>query len=62
MTATTLFYLIIAITVFEFFLTKTIGYLNTLYWSDVLPEELKGIYDTEKYSKSQKYEKEKYRF
>ena len=57
-----IFYIIISITLFEFLLTKTIGYLNTLYWSDELPIELSDIYDAEKYTKSQKYEKEKYRF
>lgn len=62
MAVTTIFYLILSITFFEFLLTKTIGYLNTLYWSDNLPEELKDIYDAEKYTKSQRYEKEKYKF
>lgn len=62
MTTSTIFYLILLITIFEFLLTKTIGYLNTLYWSDTLPDELRDIYDAQKYTKSQKYEKEKYRF
>jgi STE24 endopeptidase len=62
MTETTLFFMIISITCFEFFLLKYIGYLNTLSWSEALPPELEDIYDAEKYDKSQKYEKEKYRF
>lgn len=62
MSPQSIFYSIIAITFFEFLLIKCIGYLNTRYWSDALPKELEGIYDAEKYTKSQKYEKEKYRF
>jgi len=57
-----IFYCIIAITVFEFLLTKTLWFLNTRNWSDVIPDEVKDIYDEEKYAKSQKYEREKYRF
>jgi hypothetical protein len=41
MTANTIFYIILSFTVFEFILTKTLGYLNTLKWSDELPEEVK---------------------
>ncbi len=62
MTANTIFYIILSFTVFEFVLTKTLAYLNTLNWSDELPEEVKWIYDEEKYIKSQKYEKTKHKF
>nr|MDD3720277.1 M48 family metallopeptidase [Candidatus Gracilibacteria bacterium] len=53
---------IIGFLTFEFILTKVLAYLNTLNWSDELPTELKGIYDEEKYKKSQSYEKEKHKF
>jgi len=33
-----------------------------LYWSDKLPEEVKDIYDEEKYKKQQDYEKTKHKF
>lgn len=56
------FCVIIGITIFEFLLTKYLGYLNTKNWSDELPKELADIYDKEKYAKSQKYEKAKYMF
>jgi len=59
---TTIFYLIIGITIFEFCLTKYLWYLNTKNWSDTIPKELETIYDQEKYSTSQTYEKEKYKF
>lgn len=45
MTAQTIFYIILWLFVFEFLFTKTLDYLNTLNWSDKLPEELKDIYD-----------------
>ena len=58
----TIFYIIIFLLVFEFVLTKVLGYLNTLNWSSEIPKELKDIYDEKKYKKSQQYEKEKYKF
>ncbi len=57
-----LFFIIIAIVICEFCLTKYLGYLNTKNWSDTLPDAAKDIYDQEKYQKSQKYEKAKYSF
>jgi len=36
--------------------------LNTKSWKNTLPEELKDIYDEEKYAKSMKYEKVKNKF
>lgn len=59
---TVIFYLIIWFIVFEFILTKVLAYLNTLNWSDELPEEVKWIFDEEKYKKSQQYEKTKHKF
>ena len=58
----TIFYIILAIYVGEFLLTRCIGYLNTCNWSDEIPPELEWIYDAKKYAKSQSYEKEKYKF
>jgi STE24 endopeptidase len=57
-----IFYIIIALFVFEFILSKTLDYLNTKNWSTKLPKELKEIYDEKKYSKSMEYEKVKYSF
>ena len=50
-----LFVLIIAIVVFEFLLERVLDYLNATCWSEKLPEELQGIYEQEKYSRSQQY-------
>ena len=38
------------------------GYLNKTKWSVAIPEELKGIYDDEKYAKSQNYERVNHKF
>ncbi len=62
MAVETIFYIIMAIFIWETFLTKFLWYLNTTRWSEQLPEELSEIYDAEKYAKSQKYEKVKYTF
>ena len=56
------FYVIIALVIFEFILSKTLSYLNTKNWSNKLPKELEEIYDEKKYAKSMNYEKDKYRF
>lgn len=56
------FYLIITIYVISFVFDKFVDYLNTLNWSEKLPEEAKWIYDEEKYKKSQEYEKAKFSF
>jgi len=57
-----IFYIIIAILVFDYLLERLLDYLNSLLWSNKLPEELKGIYDAEKYSKSQDYTRTNTRF
>jgi STE24 endopeptidase len=56
------FYIILAIIIFDFILDRVLDYLNTTYWSDTIPSRLTGIYDEEKYRKSQQYLKDKMRF
>ena len=56
------FYLILVILILDYGLERFLVYLNTTYWSDKLPAELQGIYNEEKYSKSQLYEKSKQKF
>ncbi len=58
----TFFYLILAILIFDFLLERVLEYLNTTRWSDLLPDELKGIYNEERYRKSQHYLKTKQHF
>jgi STE24 endopeptidase len=56
------FYIILGITLFNFILERFLDYLNSKLWSNELPKELEGIYDAEKYRKSQDYTKVKTRF
>ncbi|MBU3947307.1 MAG: M48 family metallopeptidase [Proteobacteria bacterium] len=53
----TVFYIFIGIILFDFVLERTINYLNSRNWSDELPEEVRDVYDAEKYRKSQEYKK-----
>lgn len=55
-------YLIFTILLFEFLLERALDYLNSTYWSTDLPKELEGIYDKEKYLKSQNYLKHKQKY
>ncbi len=57
-----LFWIIIGIIVLDFLFEKYLDYLNTKTMSDVLPDEVKGIYDEEKYKKQQAYQRENNRF
>ena len=59
---TTLFYIILLIIVAGYVIDRYIGYLNTTRWSDRLPEEVKGIFDEEKYARQQAYQRQNYRF
>ena len=59
---TTIFWIIIAILVFDFVLERFLDYLNTTRWSEQLPDEVKDIYDVEKYKTQQRYSKTNHRF
>ncbi len=59
--AQTLFYIIIAIIIFDYLFARLTDYLNVSRWSNKLPDNLKGIYDEEKYRTSQDYHKENMR-
>jgi STE24 endopeptidase len=58
----TIFYIIIAIIVLNFILERWLSWLNDKNSSEILPEELKGIYDEEKYAKQRTYDKAKDNF
>jgi STE24 endopeptidase len=57
-----LFWIIIGIIVVDFLFEKYLSYLNTTTMSEVLPDELKGIYDEQKYRTQQAYQRENQRF
>ena len=62
MSATSLFYIIIAIIGTNFIVDKLLNTLNAKRFNDALPEELKDVYDTEAYKTSQTYKATKYKF
>src|ERR1035437_4030799 len=53
-----IFFLILIIPVAGFIIERYLDYLNSLMWSDALPEKLKGICDAEEYKKTQLYQKD----
>ena len=62
MTATLLFYIIIAIIVINFIVDQILDALNAKHFNDTLPEELQDVYDTAEYKKSQQYKATNYKF
>ncbi|WP_282125128.1 M48 family metallopeptidase [Marinifilum flexuosum] len=61
MTAATILYIILFILSFDFILERVLDILNLKKWTPTLPKILEGIYEKEKYLKSQEYQKEKYK-
>ena len=53
----TIFTIIVVIIIFNYLLERFLDYKNSTLWSNELPEELKGIYDAEKYRQSQAYKR-----
>ncbi len=53
----TILLIIIGLIVLDFIFDRVMDYLNASRWSNKLPDELKGIYDEEKYRRSQEYNK-----
>ena len=53
-----IFYLILVIPVVGFITERYLDYLNSLMWSEKLPDKLKGICDDEEYKKTQRYQKD----
>jgi len=56
------FIIITSVILFDFILERYLDKLNSSRWCNELPKELEGIYDAEKYKKSQDYEKAKHKF
>lgn len=57
-----IFITILLIVILDFLLERILDYLNTTRWSNDLPAELEGIYDSERYRKSQLYLKANHKF
>ena len=62
MKAETLFYIIIAIIIINFIKDKILDAINAKHYNDPIPEELKDVYDTDEYQKSQAYKATNYKF
>jgi len=62
MTATTLFYILIAILLVNFIIDKILDFLNTKHFDDAIPTELEDVYEKEEYEKSQAYKKTNAKF
>ena len=57
-----IFYLLISIILFNFIKDYFLDYLNSKFFDKKIPENLRDIYDKEKYQKSQDYKKILYKF
>lgn len=53
--AQTILYLIIGFILFEFAFSKTLSWLNLKTWDKPMPDEVKDLYDREKYIKAKEY-------
>jgi len=62
MTPQILFYILIGIILAKFLFDTFLDSQNAKHFNDPIPEELKGIYNTKEYEKSQAYKKENYKF
>lgn len=62
MTEQAIFTIILIIILADFILERTLSYLNQKSAEKPIPQELEGIYDKEKYAKSQAYNREVSRF
>jgi len=62
MTASSLFYVIIAILVIEFVIETILEYLNSKRYRDPIPEDLQDVFDADEYQKSQNYKMTNYKF
>ena len=62
MTASTLFYIIIAIIIVNFIIDKILDALNAKHFNHAIPNELKDVYDDAEYKKSQAYKLTNYKF
>ncbi|MFK7952073.1 MAG: M48 family metallopeptidase [Ekhidna sp.] len=62
MTEQTIFYILLGIITFDFALERILSFLNRKSSKQPIPKELQGIYDEEKYTKSQAYNAEGSKF
>jgi STE24 endopeptidase len=59
---TGLFFVILAVILADFLLDRYLEYINIKHSDTDLPEELRGIYEAEKYARQREYQKANYKF
>ena len=57
-----IFNVIITILVINFLIDKYLDFLNARHFDDEVPDEVKDVYDKDRYLKSQRYKKENFKF
>jgi STE24 endopeptidase len=57
-----IFIIILSIVVLGFFFEQILDFLNASWFNKPIPDELKDVYDFEKYKRQQEYKTENYRF
>jgi STE24 endopeptidase len=62
MTATNLFWIIIAIIIINFIIDKVLDILNAKHFNDTLPDPINDVYDADDYKKSQAYKQTNHKF
>ena len=62
MTAQNIFILILLFILFGFVLDRILTYLNVRNWKQTVPDEMKDVYDEDKYRKAGDYERERTKF
>ena len=60
--AETLYYIILGVVIADFLFDTLLDTLNAKHFNDPIPSELADVYDDEKYEKSQRYKKERFKF
>jgi STE24 endopeptidase len=62
MTAQIVFYILIGIVILNYLKEEVLSYFNAKHFNDMLPSELRDVYDEKEYLKSQSYKKTNYHF
>lgn len=62
MTPKILFYILIAIIVFDYVFDTYVSRLNARHFNDAIPKEVQDVYNEDEYQKSQRYKQENSRF
>ena len=59
MDSQSILFIFIGLTIFNFLFTTVLEYLNDKNWKEIIPNDLKGFYDSHKYQKAKNYKIER---